>query len=146
MEKSFQKEFLALEKNIPDILGWIEETSMKAVSMAAAMKIQLVAEEAVVNVVNYAYSDTDDEFRRVVITIGVDGEKNYIELVDEGKPFNPLKDINADPFLPLDERNLGGWGRALMAQVPDESSYVFEDGKNKLKMIVFNSQQDNGEL
>lgn len=129
-ERSFQ----ASEENLPAILAWIEEITLAQVDFGCAMKIQLAAEEAVVNVVKYAYQQEDKDDCPLVLVLSQDDEAVKLTLRDKGIPFNPIENISADPKKGLDERDLGGWGRALMIQTAHQADYTYEAGYNVLTM------------
>ncbi len=76
------------------------------------MKTQLVVEELLANICNYAYDGKSGnaEFSCGLVTF--DGESCLrISFIDNGKAFNPFTQ-NADPHTetPVDERPLGGLG------------------------------------
>ena len=96
-------------------------------------KIELSIEEAVENVVQYAYqggigwleagTSLDDE--SLILTI---------ELRDAGVPFNPLEKTDPDVTLTANERPIGGLGIYLCKNMMDSISYRYEDGNNVLTM------------
>ena len=96
-------------------------------------KIELSIEEAVENVVQYAYeggigwleagTSLDDE--SLILTI---------ELRDAGVPFNPLEKEDPDITLGADERPVGGLGIYLCKCMMDRINYRYEDGNNILIM------------
>lgn len=96
-------------------------------------KIGLSVEEAVENVVRYAYNGgigwleagTSLDHDTLVLTI---------ELRDAGTPFNPLEIPDPDITLPADEREIGGLGIYLCKKMMDSISYRYEDGNNVLTM------------
>ena len=94
-------------------------------------KIRLCTEEAVENVVRYAYKDGAGYLE--IGTEVVDGSL-VISLVDSGKPFNPLEKPDPDITLSAEDRDIGGLGIFLCKQMMDAVSYRFEDGCNKLTM------------
>jgi len=48
--------------------------------------------------------------------------------------FNPLEQKEADLNVSLEERKIGGLGIHLIKEIMDELAYVYEDGRNVLKM------------
>lgn len=96
-------------------------------------KIELSVEEAVDNVVNYAYeggigwleAGTRLDNESLILTI---------ELRDAGVPFNPLEREDPDITLPADQRSVGGLGIFLCKKLMDNISYRYEDGNNVLVM------------
>ena len=96
-------------------------------------KIELSIEEAVENVVQYAYeggigwleAGTSLDDQSLVLTI---------ELRDAGVPFNPLEQTDPNISLSADERPVGGLGIYLCKKMMDSISYRYEDGNNVLVM------------
>lgn len=94
-------------------------------------KIRLCTEEAVENVVRYAYQNGDGYLE--VGTEIVDGSL-VISLIDSGKPFNPLAKPDPDITLAAEDREIGGLGIFLCKQMMDAVAYSYENGCNKLTM------------
>ena len=96
-------------------------------------KIELSIEEAVDNVVRYAYeggigwleAGTSLNEESLILTI---------ELRDAGTPFNPLEKDDPDVTLSAHDREIGGLGIYLRKQMMDSISYRYEDGNNALTM------------
>ncbi len=88
----------------------------------------LVCEEIVTNVVNYAYPDDTDG----PLTIEVDETDDAVVLsfIDCGTPFNPLAKDPPDTSLPPDKRPIGGLGIFLVQQMMDDVAYCYEEGRN----------------
>ena len=93
-------------------------------------KLNLVLEELGVNIVNYSGATGEIE-----ISLASDGETVTIEIADNGRPFNPLAELDTpDISAPLGERPVGGLGVHLVRSMMDELSYSREDGMNRLAM------------
>ena len=96
-------------------------------------KIELSIEEAVENVVQYAYeggigwleAGTSLDDQSLILTI---------ELRDAGVPFNPLEKADPDITLAAEERPVGGLGIYLCKQMMDNIEYHYKDGNNILTM------------
>ena len=86
-----EKQFVAEEANLPEILAWVEATTMDFLSIDAALKMQLAAEEAIVNVCKYAYEGLNIEDKPLKMRLGEDKDCVFLELEDKGHPFNPLE-------------------------------------------------------
>lgn len=94
-------------------------------------KLRLCIEEAVVNIVDYAYEGGNGF---VEVGTFIDGKELFITLEDSGKPFNPLEMSDPDITLSAEERGIGGLGIFLCKQLMDEMTYSYENGRNKLVM------------
>lgn len=96
-------------------------------------KIRLCCEEAVQNVVDYAYKDGSG-----YLEAGTDSRDGilFIYLKDAGVPFDPLAKDDPDINASLEDRQIGGLGIFLCKQMMDKVLYCFEDGCNKLTMCI----------
>lgn len=102
---------------------------------ALAYQVNLVIEEVGVNVVSYAYAD-DAETHSFAISVASEPDAVTIEVVDGGRPFDPLKDAPLpDLESDVDERPIGGLGVHFVREMMDEVRYRREDGKNCLTMV-----------
>ena len=97
------------------------------------MQVNLALEEAVVNVMNYAYPE--GERGDVQILAENDGKILKFTIIDSGKPFDPTAHDNTDLSLPAEERQVGGLGIFLMRSYMDKIHYKREDGKNVLMLL-----------
>jgi serine/threonine-protein kinase RsbW len=95
-------------------------------------KLALAFEEAVVNVVNYAYGGGEGT---VEVSAGRTGEGGMvIEIIDSGVAFNPLERALPDVAAPVEERSIGGLGILMIRQIMDSVTYKRERGRNILRM------------
>lgn len=120
-------------EKVPQLHEFISGVADEAgLDMSASMGIDLAVEEAVVNVMNYAYPKDVLGTISIIATIGKD-ELTFV-ITDGGKPFDPTQQTDADTTSPVDERPIGGLGIYLMRQNMDEVSYERTDDKNILTM------------
>ena len=96
-------------------------------------KIRLSVEEAVENVVRYAY-EGGIGWLEIGTRLDQDNLLLTIELRDAGVPFNPLDKPDPDITLSAEERNIGGLGIFLSKKMMDSISYRYENGNNILTM------------
>ena len=95
--------------------------------------LQLIFEESVINVMNYAYAK--DVAGVIEISLKADSEWISISLTDSGMAFNPLqKDYNHKAE--FEERENGGMGILLIKELTDKIYYSYTDGYNRLEMWV----------
>ncbi|MGD2270108.1 MAG: ATP-binding protein [Desulfobacterales bacterium] len=94
----------------------------------------LAIEEIFANIVHYAYEDKNEHLVKISIKIGDDNLT--LEIIDDGKPFNPLEAPSPDTHAPFEEREVGGLGIHLVRNITDELEYTRVKGKNVLKMKV----------
>ncbi len=121
--------------------SFIEFVTSNAIKCGLSQKrtteIELATEEAVINIINYAYEDITGD---IEITCKKDNESHFIiEIVDEGQYFDVLSKEEPDLTSDIDERAIGGLGVFFMKQFIDEIKYRREGDKNRLTLVV---QQD----
>ena len=99
---------------------------------ALAMSLNLALEEAVSNVMLYAYPPDTEGLVYVLAHIGED--RIDFRVSDNGIPFDPT--VAAEPDLTADvkDRPIGGLGIFLVKRIMDKVSYSRENGKNILSM------------
>ena len=101
---------------------------------ALTFKVNLVLEELVLNVINYAYEESG---HHVDVSLVCNEEDLVIEITDEGTPFDPLQDAPApDMESPVEERSIGGLGVYLVRSMTSDMQYRREEGKNCLTVAV----------
>ena len=103
----------------------------KGLDMALTMNLNLALEEAVVNVMSYAYPDSQGD---VKVDIKIDDQKVVSILTDSGIPFDPTQKGDVDTTLPAEERPIGGLGIHLVKQIMDKVSYQYVGNQNILTL------------
>ena len=103
----------------------------KGLDMALTMNLNLALEEAVVNVMSYAYPNSQGD---VKVDIIIDDQKVVSILTDSGIPFDPTQKGDVDTTLPAEERPIGGLGIHLVKQIMDKVSYQYVDNQNILTL------------
>lgn len=98
-------------------------------------KVRLSVEEAVENIVQYAYAEGEGW---LIVKTEVSPENRLvITLRDEGVPFNPLEKDDPDVSLSVEERQIGGLGIFLCKKLMDKIVYSFE---NKTNILIMEKQ------
>jgi anti-sigma regulatory factor (Ser/Thr protein kinase) len=98
------------------------------------MSLNLALEEAVSNVIMYAYPKGSDGLVDIEAII----RKKELEFIisDNGTPFDPTAAPEADITLDVEDRPVGGLGIFLVKNIMDVVKYTrSDDGKNILSMI-----------
>ena len=120
-------------QEVPLLATFIETISEENdMDMVMSMNINLAVEEAVVNVMNYAYPE--GTVGEVKIHASVVDELLTITIADSGSPFDPTEKENPDINLPAEERSIGGLGILLVRQFMDTVAYQRTDGMNILTL------------
>ncbi len=101
-------------------------------------KVNLVLEELAINTINHGHAGGLHE---ISFTFSSSDDALTIEMVDDGKPFDPLTeapvpDVNA----PMDERPIGGLGVFLVRKLMDELTYRREEGRNHLTLVAYRAE------
>ena len=94
--------------------------------------LNLVLEEAVVNIINYAYPK--EEHETIYLSAKLLEGSIVLVLTDTGKEFDPTLVPEADITLSAEEREIGGLGIFLIRQIMNEVKYERIEGKNVLTM------------
>ena len=97
-----------------------------------ANKIKLAVEEAVTNVIDYAYPNNTEG--NISVTIEADESRIRFILSDSGAEFDPTGVSKADTTLSVDERPIGGLGVFLVRNLMDSINYERSEGKNILRL------------
>jgi sigma-B regulation protein RsbU (phosphoserine phosphatase) len=120
-------------QQVPQLADFVdmvcEEVGM---DMAVAIQMNLAMEEAVVNVMSYAYpADTVGDVTIEAVTIA---DQLQFTITDSGIPFDPTAKAEVDTTLSAEERPIGGLGIHLVRQLMDSINYERIDGKNVLTL------------
>ena len=96
------------------------------------MSLNLAIEEAVVNVMNYAYPEGTVGY----VDIEAEADDDFVTFVisDTGKPFDPTQKDEVNTELSVEERPIGGLGIHLVRRMMDEISYRYADHRNILTL------------
>jgi len=103
-----------------------------ALDMHQAMKLQLVIEEMMTNVIFYAYADGTRA--DITLTAESDGKELTFVLSDSGKPFDPTAKEDADIESNPMDREQGGMGILIVKNIMNEVSYQRLGDENRLTM------------
>lgn len=96
------------------------------------MSLNLALEEAVTNVIMYAYPKGSDglvDIEAVIRPSSID-----FAIIDSGIPFDPTTVPEAQVDASLEDRPIGGLGIYLVRSIMDSVSYRRYEGKNILSM------------
>jgi anti-sigma regulatory factor (Ser/Thr protein kinase) len=131
------KEEISIKSSIdelPVLAGKIEALGEKwDLPMPLTMNLNLVLEEAISNIVFYAFPDKDEK-HHVNIDINYENEEIEIVIKDKGIPFDPTAKGKPDIDLPAEERPVGGLGIFLITKIMDSVNYKRENDKNILNL------------
>ena len=95
--------------------------------------LNLVLEEAVVNIINYAYPK--EEHQSIYLSASLHEGSVIFVLTDTGKEFDPTMVPDADISLSAEDRQIGGLGIFITKKTMDTVTYAYENGENILTMM-----------
>ena len=120
-------------ETIPQLNEFIDLVAEEVgLDMSLTMSLNLAMEEAVVNVMDYAYPD--GQKGNVDIEVTADQEWMTFVITDTGIAFDPTMKEDADTTLSAEERPIGGLGIFLVRQLMDVIDYKRQDNKNVLTL------------
>ena len=130
-------ETLVLKNDVHEVTrfsSFIKSVTEKlGIETSLARKLRLAVEEAVVNVINYAYpAGTEGD---ITIKMMSDGHILRFQIIDAGVPFDPTKKDKTDTTLSVEDRQIGGLGILLVRELMDTINYERVDGKNILTLV-----------
>ena len=99
---------------------------------SVSIQMNLAIEEAVVNVMSYAYPVST--VGNVNIEAQADDDCLTFTIIDNGTPFDPTAKSEVDTTLSAEERPIGGLGIHLVRQLMDSINYERIDNKNILTL------------
>ena len=100
-------------------------------SQNTVIEINLVLEEAVVNIIYYAY-ENKKERHKIVIGLELANEVVVLRVEDDGVPFNLLHSPEPQFDTTVKKMKIGGLGIHLIRKLADSVSYRRTGGKNIL--------------
>ena len=95
-------------------------------------QLKVAIEEAVVNVINYAYPP--DTCGDVTIEAASNDLRLKFTIIDSGKPFDPTVQAPVDTTLSAHERPIGGLGIHIVREIMDSINYERIDNLNVLTL------------
>jgi sigma-B regulation protein RsbU (phosphoserine phosphatase) len=142
--KTVLEETLLLQndvKQVKELIAFVKQvTERLGIDVKQAKQIRLAVEEAVVNVINYAY--LPEITGNIDVQAISDGQWLKFVITDNGVAFDPTEKEKADTTLSAEDRPIGGMGILLVRELMDSINYERTDGKNvlTLKKRIVNSE------
>jgi anti-sigma regulatory factor (Ser/Thr protein kinase) len=120
-------------QTVPQLESFVEAAGEAAgLDASVTMSLNLALEEAVVNVMTYAYPP--EGYGEVDIEANVDDDWLRFIISDKGIPFDPTVKEDVDTSLSAEERQIGGLGIHLVRTIMDNISYERRDHQNVLTL------------
>lgn len=119
-------------ESLRELTAFVHQGAQKAAFPEMDLgRLDLVMEEVVMNVINYAYPDGQPGIIEVGYAIEGPG-KLSVQVRDSGRPFDPLAKDPPDLRLGLADRPIGGLGIFLVKQIARSITYSREGAQNIL--------------
>lgn len=112
----------------PQLAEFVEQADLP---MDAAMHIDIVLDELLVNTISYGYPD--GRAGKITVRMRV-GDDVTIVVEDDGDAFDPLSVAPPDLDATLDDRQAGGLGVHFMRTMMDAADYQRIDGHNRITL------------
>ena len=120
-------------QEVPRLNAFVEEVCQQVgFDEMVSMQVKVAVEEAVVNVMKYAYPPGQE--RDVTIEAASNDLRLKFTIIDCGKPFDPTVQSKVDTTLSANERQIGGLGIHIMRQNMDSINYERMDNLNVLTL------------
>ena len=126
--------------SLPEFMGFAADQARKAgFPSQRVSEVELVLEEALVNVMENAYPGHSGEL--TLRAESTEPQRLVVEIRDQGKAFNPLDRDDPDTGSGLMERPVGGLGIFLMKKFADRVAWQRQGNENCLT-IIFRERHD----
>ena len=96
-------------------------------------RLLIILDELFTNVVKYGYQGAAVE-GHIEVDLALESGRLIIEFVDDGIAFDPLQTAPPDLDQPVEERQLGGVGIAIVRALVEEAGYRREGDRNRLTL------------
>ncbi|MDK2954522.1 MAG: serine/threonine-protein kinase RsbW [Desulfovibrionales bacterium] len=134
MPEEARIETTALFDNLPQLMSFVTEQARRlGAPWEKIGEVELVAEEALVNVISYAYPETPGP---VHLRIYREKDRLAFEIRDQGRPFDATKREDPDLAADMENRTVGGLGIYFMKKIMSEVNYRRDNGDNVLTLIL----------
>jgi serine/threonine-protein kinase RsbW len=126
----------ATMENLPNLMRFVTDLLTKnGFPEQRALEIEMAAEEVLVNIIRYAYSEGSPgevELRGRAVS----EDEFMLEFEDGGVPFDPTSIPPPDVNLSLSRREPGGLGFFLVRKMVNEVRYRRERNRNILTFLI----------
>jgi len=120
--------------NLPHFISFVcKKAEELKFSAKRRLEIELVLEEALVNIMEYAYP-ADKPKELILSILNKDNNELHIEIRDRGVSFDPFDKSEPDLEADLMDRPIGGLGIVLIKELTDALSWHRDNLENCLSI------------
>ncbi|MFC1516405.1 ATP-binding protein [Thermodesulfobacteriota bacterium] len=123
-----------LKNNLSELKALFKNMEMFCIQLGLSNRckceMDLVLEELFTNIISYGYTDENEHW--IEITISVKDDMIVMRIEDDGIPFNPVEFEDPDIDSPLEDRGIGGLGVHLTKHFTEDIVYERRGNKNIL--------------
>lgn len=121
-------------ENIETVTNFVnEQLELIGCPLKAQMQIDIAIDELFGNIAHYAYNPEIGQ-----ATVRIEVTENplsvVITFIDNGLPYDPLKNKDPDITLSAKDRQIGGLGIYMVKKSMDDITYEYKDGQNILRI------------
>jgi anti-sigma regulatory factor (Ser/Thr protein kinase) len=135
---------LVIKNQIIDIAlmsEWLTSVfEQEGLSQKLLFKFNLSSEEAVTNIISYAYETPG--MHNITLTMTTDAQYASLEIIDDGLAFNPLENPEHQQAESLQTVSIGGLGIDLIRNYMDECHYCRKNEQNVLTLSASETKSE----
>ncbi len=139
MTPSPLQRFSARMHSLPEATRFVQDfCAQHGVGAAEVLRLTLVVEELLTNSIVHGHGGGADA-AAVQLQLIIGDTQLALHFEDRAPPFDPLRYLaEAAPRLDVgaEERQVGGLGLPLVAQLAERFDYVHADGCNRLRLVL----------
>lgn len=115
------------------VAAWLEESAeQRGLGPELAFRLDLVLNEAIPNVIAYAFPGGGTH--HIEIALAGDDDRVWLEIVDDGIPFDPFARPARTEAASLEEASASGRGIHLIRAYSEWQEYARRDGRNHVRI------------
>ncbi|AIT81394.1 ATP-binding protein [Novosphingobium pentaromativorans] len=112
---------------LEDIEAYLESADLP---LDVLTKVMIVFDELVSNILEHG---KEQDMPRITACLRVGNGEVAVDLIDNGRPFDPLSLETPDTSLSVEEREIGGLGIHIVRRIMDRVEYAREGECNRLR-------------
>jgi len=120
------------------VASWLEQMSQHyLLAERTVFKLDLVLNEALPNIISYAYPDQLSH--NILIKFEDRGDYVILEIIDDGMAFNPFEAVLLPDQLDLESSSINGRGINLIKSFTDAQEYQRINNTNTMRVTIHKS-------